>query len=485
MYATIFCCDDIFIQEEKNMKKHLLLSLLLLSLGSLLHAQTVTITFTGRDTNNHYLRLDRVDVKNLAEGWQETLVWPDTVLTMHVGTSIDDAGALASSALQLSASSANPFHGTTTADLVVKEAGEVTMDITDISGRTVASLRETSLQPGTHHLRITLSATGIYFLTARMQSASASLRLVNSSEGGLNAIEHTGFVPTFATSKGSTYNAFHLGDPMEYIGYSTFNGATVESSHIVQNQNASESLTLQFATAQGMNDGLPCPSSPTVTDQDGNVYNTVQIGNQCWMKENLRVTHYSNGEAIPMGDSTSLTLPYRYCPDNDTANVASHGYLYTWPSVMHGAPSSSDNPSGVQGICPKGWHVPSNAEFGQLIYYAGSMSTYQCSNNSFFTAKAFAAQTGWQSYYDQCSPGCNPSTNNATGFSAKAAGHYSNLGTTNHYFYAFGGVATFWTTTGGGCNDRIYMRHIYHYGKHWQEAIQDKHCGLSVRCVRN
>lgn len=465
--------------------KKLLLSSLILSFSALLQAQTVTISFSGRDTSNHYLRLDRVEVKNLAEGWQETLLWPDTVLTMHVGTGINDAGDLASSALQLSASSANPFHGTTTADLVVKEAGEVTTEITDISGRTVASLRETALQPGTHQLRVTLSATGVYFLTARMHGASASLKLVNSSEGGLNAIEHTGFDPTFAATKGSTNNAFHLGDPMEYTGYATFNGGLVESSHIVQNQSASESLTLQFATAMGMNDGLPCPSSPTVTDIDGNVYNTVQIGNQCWMKESLRAAHYSDGAAIPMGDSTSLTLPYRYCPDNNTANVATYGYLYNWPAVMHGAPCSSDNPSGVQGICPKGWHVPSNAEYGQLINYASSQSVYQCGNNSFFTAKAFAAQTGWRSYYDQCSPGCNPSTNDAAGFSAKAAGHYSNLGTTNHYFYGFSDIAAFWTTTDGGCQGRIYMRHIYHYGKHWQEAIQDKHCGLSVRCVRN
>ena len=467
------------------MKKNSILAFAFTVLCAIVHAQTVTISFTGRDTANRHLQLDRVEVKNLAEGWQETLFWPDTVLTMHVGTGISDAGTQASHALQLSASSANPFHGTTTANLVVKEPGEVTTEITDISGRTVASLRETALQPGTHQLRVTLSATGVYFLTARTHGASVSLKLVNSGKSSQNAIEHTGYNQTFATDKGSIYNTFHLGDPMEYTGYATFNGATVESSHIVQNQSASESLTLQFAAALGMNDAQPCPGSPTIIDQDGNVYNTVQIGNQCWMKESLRVTHYSDGTAIPMGNSTSLTLPYRYCPDNDTANVATYGYLYNWPAVMHGAPCSSDNPSGVQGVCPKGWHVPSNAEYGQLISYAGTQSVYQCDNNSFFTAKAFAAQTGWRSYYDQCSPGCNPSTNDAAGFSAKAAGHYSNLGTTNHYFYAFSDMAAFWTTTDGGCNDRIYMRHIYHYGKHWQEAIQDKHCGLSVRCVRN
>ena len=484
--SPFFVVTTFSFKKKKNMKK-LLLSSLILSFSALLQAQTVTISFSGRDTSNHYLRLDRVDVKNLAEGWQETLLWPDTVLTMHVGTGINDAGDLASSALQLSASSANPFHGTTTADLVVKEAGKVTMEITDISGRNVASLRETTLQPGTHHLRITLSATGIYFLTARMQSASASLKLVNSSEGGLNTIEHTGFAPTFTTSKGSTNNAFHLGDPLEYIGYANIIGIEMESGHILDAPNASHSSLLQFPYATGNYDTQPCPSSPTVTDQDGNVYNTVIIGNQCWMKENLRVTHYSNGEAIPMGDSTSITLPYRYCPDDNAANVAIFGYLYNWPAVMHGAASSDTNPSGVQGVCPKGWHMPSHAEWEQLASYVGSQSAYQCDNSSFKNAKALASQTTWYfSMYDPCSPGYNPSTNNATGFSAITAGCYGNTGSNYHIYLGFGTNAQFWSTTRTGCHEYIYSTHISHSNIMVSPSISsDMHEGFSVRCIRN
>jgi Fibrobacter succinogenes major domain (Fib_succ_major). len=482
------CCDDIFIQEEKNMKKLLLFTIILIItvFRSLLHAQTVTITFFGRDTNNQNVQFNSVVVNNLTAGWQETLHYPDNTLTMQVSTGIDDFTG--NGGLSLSQNSPNPFHSTTDVHLHIAEAGTVTLEITDISGRIIETYQEPTLPTGTHHFSVALATTGTYFMTARQNGKTSSIKMVCQG-GNSNLIEYQGCVEETtghsSTPKLHTTQPFHIGDQLEYIGYANIIGIEMESSHIFDAPSTSHSAFLEFAYATGNYDTLPCPSSPTVTDQDGNVYNTVQIGNQCWMKENLRVTHYSNGEAIPMGDSTSLTLPYRYCPDNNPANVASFGYLYNWPAVMHGAPCSSDNPSGVQGICPKGWHVPSNAEFGQLIYYAGSMSTYQCNNNSFFTAKAFAAQTGWQSYYDQCSPGCNPSTNNATGFSAKAAGHYSNLGTTNHYFYAFGGVATFWTTTDGGCNDRIYMRHIYHYGKHWQEAIQDKHCGLSVRCVRN
>ena len=87
------------------------------------------------------------------------------------------------------------------------------------------------------------------------------------------------------------------------------------------------------------------------TDADGNQYNTVVLGNQEWMAENLRVTHYADGTAIPMGTDGqwSDTDPYRYAPAGDEANVELWGYLYNWPAVMHGSGSTTANPSGAIG----------------------------------------------------------------------------------------------------------------------------------------
>ena len=106
----------------------------------------------------------------------------------------------------------------------------------------------------------------------------------------------------------------------------------------------------------------------TITDIDGNVYNTVTIGTQVWMKENLKVTHYSNG--VEMDDGTSAgditgnyTTKYYFDYDNNTVNTFTYGKLYTWAAVMNGTASSNSNPSGVQGPCPTGWHVPSDAEW--------------------------------------------------------------------------------------------------------------------------
>ena len=97
-----------------------------------------------------------------------------------------------------------------------------------------------------------------------------------------------------------------------------------------------------------------------VIDYDGNTYQTVEIGNQIWMAENLRSTHYSDGSPIPY-------LNY----DNDTANGLIYGRLYTWAAVMNGAESSNTNPSNVQGIAPDGWHLPSKAEWHQLADFLG------------------------------------------------------------------------------------------------------------------
>ncbi|MBI5184900.1 MAG: fibrobacter succinogenes major paralogous domain-containing protein [Nitrospinae bacterium] len=88
----------------------------------------------------------------------------------------------------------------------------------------------------------------------------------------------------------------------------------------------------------------------TVTDVDGNVYNTVTIGTQTWMKENLKVTKYRDGTAIPTttADISAETSPaYQWAYNGDESNAAAYGRLYTW----HAATDS-------RGLCPAGWHLP-------------------------------------------------------------------------------------------------------------------------------
>lgn len=107
-------------------------------------------------------------------------------------------------------------------------------------------------------------------------------------------------------------------------------------------------------------------TAETVTDIDGNVYESVQIGTQLWLKSNLKVTRYSDGTEIPnvVSDSDWLDLEdnntdraYAWY-NNDIANKDIYGALYTYAAVVNGDNSGNN----VQGICPEGWHVPSSAE---------------------------------------------------------------------------------------------------------------------------
>ncbi|MCR4856723.1 MAG: C10 family peptidase, partial [Bacteroidales bacterium] len=234
-----------------------------------------------------------------------------------------------------------------------------------------------------------------------------------------------------------------------------------------------------FTTENGIqaSDAQPCTGIPTVTDYDGNVYNTVRIGNQCWMKENLRTKHYADGSSISAGTTTSSTTAYRYNPGNNFDNVSAYGYLYNWAAVMHGSSSSDANSSEVQGICPTGWHVPSNAEWTQLTDYVGSVPAYQCSSNSAYIAKALAASEAWNSNISNCAVGNGLSNNNATGFSALPAGLYQS----SHNAY-FGDHTGFWSSTEGDYGN-YWGRNLSYNDSYVTPSTFGKSSAHSVRCV--
>lgn len=236
--------------------------------------------------------------------------------------------------------------------------------------------------------------------------------------------------------------------------------------------------TVTFTTLSDVADGLACPGAPTVTDIDGNVYNTVKIGTQCWMKENLKTTHFADGTDITLGTALNGASALRYYPSGNSMNVDTYGYLYNWTAVMHGAASSMAIPSGVQGICPTGWHVPSEEEWDLLTDYVGDNSAYWCANNDDNVAKALASTTLWNTYAADCSVGNLPENNNATGFSAVPAGMFQ--GTPG----GFGMTANFWSATESNSSSS-YGINISYQNVGVGELVSNKTLGFSVRCVRN
>ncbi len=143
--------------------------------------------------------------------------------------------------------------------------------------------------------------------------------------------------------------------------------------------------------------------------RDGKVYKTTCIGNQTWMAENLNF-------------NASGSLFY----DNEAANGAIYGRLYSWDVIMNGEASSDKVPSGVKGICPEGWHLPSKAEWNILINNLGGELN---------AGGAIRDTVGWNPP--------NIGATNSSGFNAKPGGIENGEG----FFSDIGENVYWWTST--------------------------------------
>ncbi len=220
-----------------------------------------------------------------------------------------------------------------------------------------------------------------------------------------------------------------------------------------------------------------------VFDVDGNEYATVLIGAQCWMKENLRTKHFPDGISIPVTANDSIFMSSCYYDyTSSSIPLAKRGLLYNWPAAMYGASSSNANPSGVQGVCPNGWHVPSDAEWTQLTDYVSSQSTYRCGtgDNADNIASALASKTtDWYSSDILCAVGHNPESNNETGFDAFPAGFYFSEGYTNSR-----GSALFISATETS-TEKVWGRILGYFYGNVNRTNNEKLRGYSVRCLRD
>lgn len=288
-------------------------------LCALLSAQTVSVTFSGRlAENEEYLPLSYVVVQNQMRGWKEVLVWPDTVLMMTDVTGIQDRPN--TDVLALYQNTPNPFSGTTDVQLNVAEPGSAMIDITDIFGRVIATKSVLLSQPGVHQFRLSVSSAGTYLMTVRQKGLASSIKMISNGGNRGDGIEYIGASerPESLSVKGDPnalkdggQHPYVTGDMMQYQGFAFNSSNQLMFSTPVQlpMETTSQNITLEFATTDIVN-YQPCPGLPIVTDYDGNAYNTILLGQQCWMRENLRTTHYSDGSPIPAGGDLSYTAPF-------------------------------------------------------------------------------------------------------------------------------------------------------------------------------
>jgi uncharacterized protein (TIGR02145 family) len=198
-----------------------------------------------------------------------------------------------------------------------------------------------------------------------------------------------------------------------------------------------------------------CPGSPTVTDIDGNVYKTVSIGSQCWMKENLRVTKYRNGDAITnLTDQTDWdTTSYgAFSMRTDTTLPLTFGKLYNFLAVVDS-----------RGLCPVGWHVPSKSEWTQLA------------DTTFGEGPKLRSALNWIGHsIDQIGY-------NEKGFSALPNGFRS----TGSGFTGLGSETFFWSSTSSAGSDG-YSRGLINFNDYlYDNGFINKRVGYSVRCVKD
>ena len=194
-----------------------------------------------------------------------------------------------------------------------------------------------------------------------------------------------------------------------------------------------------------------------ITDtRDGKTYNTVLIGSQCWMKQNLNI----GTKILNSADQTNNTIIEKYCYNDDENNCNTYGGLYQWDEVMQ-----YTTVEGMQGICPSGWHLPTDAEWTTLMTILGGESIAGGKMKE-------AGITHW------ASP--NTGANNSSGFTGLPGGIRNNSG-------SFGGLTNytyFWSSSQSDATG-AWSRNLHYLYREMYGGSAYKNEGFSVRCLND
>ena len=209
-----------------------------------------------------------------------------------------------------------------------------------------------------------------------------------------------------------------------------------------------------------------CDGQTSLT-YDGREYDLVEIGGQCWFIENLATDQYRNGDPIPTGlDSRAWqnTTSGAYAIyNNDPANDANYGKLYNWFTTVDS-----------RGICPTGWHVPTDCDWMYLEGNLGISLTDQemVGDRGTNEGGMLKSMIGWNSP--------NAGATNSIGFSALPGGYRSSFGS-----YSLIGYYGQWWSSAEIDSDFAWNRELYHGNAYLNREGNYKQDGFSVRCVRD
>jgi len=205
-----------------------------------------------------------------------------------------------------------------------------------------------------------------------------------------------------------------------------------------------------------------------VDSRDGQSYTTVQIGTQCWMAENLNIGTMINGS----GDQTDNGTIEKYCYDDSTSNCDTYGGLYQWDEAMQYVTTE-----GTQGICPAGWHLPTDDEYKTLEMYLG-MSSSEANDIGYRGTNEGSKLAGNEPLWTDGDLDSNADFG-TSGFTALPGGYRGTGG-------AFGGLAdgaNFWSSSEDGTS--AWGRHLRYAHAQMYRLNYNKAYGFGARCLRD
>ena len=439
----------------------MLLVFSLISLSLLSTAQVTQLKFTAL-LNGSYIALDSIRTKNLTHPGDTVLYWPDTTLVLgYVG--INEPGSYTGD-FSLKLLVENPVCETTKFQIITAENASVFIRVSDIAGKATIE-RKVFLSAGIHTFTYKPAYRGVSIVSASLNSLTKSLKIIYAgTEKGMPILAENGvdgnsnLQKTINSSLSFIYAA---GDMLKFTGWYHGINAVLTAAPL------SNAL---YVFNYSLN--APCPDEPQFI-YGGQVYTTVQIGLQCWMKENLNIgtmvpSIYTQGSSHSYCSNNGIIE--KYCFNNDHTNCDIYGGLYDWDEMMQ-----YTSTAGSQGICPIGWHIPTDQQWCTLISYLNP--GYNC-NHWGYSGSDAGGKLKETEYNHWLSP--NLGATNESGFTAFGGGHREAFGN----FINFNYDGSFSTSSENTPTKSIFwfMWSNYEYAA---RQFGDKVLGLSIRCLRN
>ena len=426
-----------------------LISFLLLAVTTIsANAFDYTISFTASGAAT---TLSNVEVQNLTQN-TSVVVPAGAPVILTVSTA---APYLKANSLNLKIYP-NPMTEKSIVSFYSEFGGKTDIAVYGMDGRTVIRTTK-NLEAGTNQFKLSLPQ-GVYTLHVNengiLHIGTVISQTKNNAELDFSGTELAAAKPMQKVKTSATALAYTTGDQLLFKGFSG-DYCTI----VTLKPTGDATVNFKFVECR---------------DADGNHYPVVHIGNQTWMVENLKTTKYRNGETIPNvtdgTEWTALTTGAWCTYNNDVANVAKYGRLYTWYAA-----TDSRN------IAPAGWHVPNDAEWTTLeTYLIANGYNYDGTTSGNKIAKSLASTTDWISSSNTGAIGNDLTKNNSSGFTALPGGYRSYSGA----FFDIGNGGNWWCSAEDGATN-AWIRYLDYYDGSLYRDGNTKSYGFSVRCIRD